>query len=110
MRPALIVTAAALSAVLPACGGNAGENSGPERPTAAGEVLGGEISDAMIPLDTVQSTSPPAPGPTATGSGSAGPRTPAKQDEVLPEPEMSNGPEPLPADPSAEDLPSRPPQ
>ena len=33
--------------------------AGPERKTAAGEVLGGSISDAMLPLDTVQSQSPP---------------------------------------------------
>ena len=44
-------------ALLAACNGS-GEK-GPERKTAAGEVLGGSISDAMLPLDTVQSQSPP---------------------------------------------------
>ncbi len=43
---------------LSACGGGADEAAS-ERKTAAGEVLGGTISDAMLPLDTVQSQSPP---------------------------------------------------
>lgn len=43
--------------LLAACNGS-GEK-GPERKTAAGEVLGGSISDSMLPLDTVQSQSPP---------------------------------------------------
>lgn len=34
------------------------DTAAPERRNAAGEVLGGEISDAMLPLDTVRSTSP----------------------------------------------------
>lgn len=51
------LAALALLALLSACNG-AGEK-GPERKTAAGEVLGGSISDSMLPLDTVQSQSPP---------------------------------------------------
>jgi len=47
----------AMLALLAACGEKA--DTGPERKTAAGEVLGGSISDAMLPLDTVQSQSPP---------------------------------------------------
>ena len=47
----------ALLVMLSACNGS-GEK-GPERKTAAGEVLGGSISDSMLPLDTVQSQSPP---------------------------------------------------
>ena len=43
---------------LSACGGGA-EEAANERKTAAGEVLGGSISDAMLPLDTVQSQGPP---------------------------------------------------
>ena len=49
--------ALALLAALSACGDETDE--GPERKTAAGEVLGGSISDAMLPLDTAQSQSPP---------------------------------------------------
>ncbi|MCT2559473.1 hypothetical protein N0B51_10835 [Tsuneonella sp. YG55] len=41
-----------------ACGGNDAGAEG-ERKTAAGEVLGGSISDDMLPLDTLTSQSPP---------------------------------------------------
>ena len=51
------LAAMALLALLAGCNGS-GEK-GPERKTAAGEVLGGSISDSMLPLDTVQSQSPP---------------------------------------------------
>lgn len=56
MPPARLA-ALALLALISACNGS-GEK-GPERKTAAGEVLGGSITDAMLPLDTVQSQSPP---------------------------------------------------
>ena len=85
--------------LLAACGGNAGDAEG-ERRTAAGEVLGGSISDDMLPLDTVTSESPPlreegssdnsAPRPATTGgaasnSGTGGnEETPAAAD---PEPD-----------------------
>ena len=51
---------AATCLVLAACG----DNSAPaeqvdENATARGEVLGGSISDDMLPLDTVTSQSPP---------------------------------------------------
>ena len=55
--PPLRLAALAPLALLAACNGS-GEK-GPERKTAAGEVLGGSISDSMLPLDTVQSQSPP---------------------------------------------------
>jgi hypothetical protein len=47
---------------------------------AAGEVLGGSISDAMIPLEQLRSTSPPAersggPGGSATPSDDTEPTT-----------------------------------
>jgi hypothetical protein len=41
-----------------ACGGPE-EGAEGERKTAAGDVLGGTISDDMLPLDTVTSQSPP---------------------------------------------------
>ena len=37
--------------------------------TAAGEVIGGTISDSMLPLDTVRSQSPPAVVASGTASG-----------------------------------------
>ena len=55
--PLIRLAALAPLALLAACNGS-GEK-GPERKTAAGEVLGGSISDSMLPLDTVQSQSPP---------------------------------------------------
>lgn len=54
IRPLALGALLALSA----CGEKAPE-SAEERKTAAGEVLGGSISDAMLPLDTVTSQSPP---------------------------------------------------
>lgn len=62
-RPATAVLAAcALALALGAC------NREPERQqTAAGEILPGSASDAMIPLDTVRSEPPLAPRATASG-------------------------------------------
>ena len=51
------IAAAALVALLAACdSGTDGANDGR---TAEGEVLGGTISDEMLPFDTVKSQSPP---------------------------------------------------
>lgn len=109
MRPALIAPALILAASLTACGTDSGD-TGPERRTAAGQVLGGEVSDAMIPLDTVRSTAPVAersPGPGENGDGVSDDPV-ANRRAVLPRPQVSGGPEPLPADPGAEDAPSPP--
>ncbi len=46
-----------LAVLLAACDG--GADSGADGGTAEGEVLGGTISDEMLPLDTVRSQSPP---------------------------------------------------
>lgn len=114
MRPAMIAITPILAAAMSACGGNGGETPGPERRTAAGEVLGGEVSDAMVPLDTVRSTSPAAPQATAAGpgtgaaTGTAKPPTLQERRKMLPRPQMSSGPEPLPANAGAED--ATPPQ
>ena len=85
--PALILLAA-----LAACGDK--KSDGPERKTAAGEVLGGSISDAMLPLATVTSQSPPlresAPGAGGTsedesaGSDDDADATPAADDAAEP--------------------------
>lgn len=88
-----------LALALAACGDKAASN-GDERKTAAGEVLGGSISDDMLPLDTVTSQSPPLRERTATsGSGDAddpanappvdsdeGPGAPPTEDAPAPEP------------------------
>lgn len=57
MTPARLLVPLLATAALAACGGEA--ETGPERRSAAGEVLGGTISDDMLPLDTVRSQSPP---------------------------------------------------
>lgn len=49
----------AVSFSLAACGEEAVERGDDDARTAVGEVRGGTISDAMLPLDTVQSQSPP---------------------------------------------------
>lgn len=100
MRPAVTMTAIALVVSLSACGDSADDPDGPERRTAAGEVLGGDASDAMLPVDSVRSTAPAAP---RTAGSDDGDRSDAGADKslserraALPEPEMSGGPEPLP--------------
>lgn len=46
--------------LLSACGSQSGAGSDKQSaPTASGQVLPGTISDAMLPLDTVTSQSPP---------------------------------------------------
>ncbi|QKG72062.1 hypothetical protein [Erythrobacter mangrovi] len=58
IRPCL--TAAMLALLLSACGDQSAPASGEDdQRKARGEVLGGSISDAMIPLDTLESKSPP---------------------------------------------------
>ncbi|ANY19485.1 hypothetical protein A6F68_00960 [Tsuneonella dongtanensis] len=83
-----------LALALAACGGGGG-GAEAERKTAAGEVLGGSISDDMLPLDTVTSQSPPlretSDAPTAASSRSTDAPTP-KEDEPAAEPEQA--PEP----------------
>ncbi len=49
---------------LAGCGGSDNSAGG----TAAGEVLPGSVSDAMLPLDTVKSQPPPAPMVEASGA------------------------------------------
>lgn len=51
------IAVAALAVLLAACDG--GAESGADGAAAEGEVLGGTISDEMLPLDTVRSQSPP---------------------------------------------------
>ena len=55
---AVALPALAILALLSGCGDRTSAD-GPERKTAAGEVLGGSISDEMLPLATVTSQSPP---------------------------------------------------
>ena len=65
MRPAPPFLAITL--LIAACGGaKKDEGAG----TAAGEILPGSASDAMLPLDTVRSQAPLAPKAASTGAAS----------------------------------------
>lgn len=75
-------------ALLSACGGKSDD----AQRQAAGQVLEGTISDAMLPLDTVMSEPPrakitgtPGPGAEATGQPE-GDETPAAEDAEAPAP------------------------
>ncbi|TCJ41461.1 hypothetical protein [Parafrankia sp. BMG5.11] len=87
--------------MLSACGDQKSDE--PERKTAAGEVLGGSISDSMLPLDTVQSQSPPLRESAADDSG-AGPSEAADDDE-----EEEEAPAPSSSPSSSETAPAAPP-
>lgn len=68
MRLAMII---ACTAALTACTDEPAP-AAPERGTAAGEVLGGEVSDAMLPLETARSTSPAGSSMPDEGAGEDG--------------------------------------
>jgi hypothetical protein len=97
MRHHLIALAAAS---LAGCGEKQAEST-PERQSAAGEVLGGEVSDEMLPLDSARSTSPPVrsgPAQESTTERQPGTATPAAQPAPAPpsEPETERSPLPRP--------------
>ena len=90
---------------LPACGDDApAVDTSQTGGKAAGEILGGTISDDMLPLEELTSTSPPAPRASgAPGSGAAGDGSDAG-DAAATEGEEAEAPEeaPAPAAPAAE--------
>lgn len=97
--PLLLILAPALGG----CGGQ--KDDGPERTSAPGEVLGGSVSDAMLPLDTVRSQSPPLRESTSsaerpTGTGPA--RADEAEAEAPAEPASDEG-APAAEEPAAED-------
>ena len=70
---------------------------------AAGEILGGTISDDMLPLEELTSTSPPAPR--ASGAAGAGDTGDSEDSEIdAADTEGAEAPEeaPAPAAPAAE--------
>ena len=100
MRPAMIVSALAIGALLVGCGDKDGAPAGPERRSAAGEVLGGEVTDAMIPLDKIRSTSPPAPRPIGP-AGNATSNSSTGESDAEDEPDAADGAEPAAEEPDA---------
>lgn len=100
MRLALMTAALA---GLSACGGEP-DAAGSERRSAAGEVLGGEVTDEMLPLDTVRSTSPAEARDGQPGQPAEAPATGVPADRPLPRPTVTAAPMPdmtMPADPES---------
>lgn len=82
--------ALALPLALAAC---KGEDKPAQDARAAGEILPGSASDAMIPLDTVRSQPPLAPPPVASGKpGKAGASEAAGGEAVAPDAEAEAAP------------------
>ena len=104
MRSVLILSALAALALLSACNDQSKGRAAPERGNAAGEVLGGEISDAMLPLDSARSTSPPDVRPVAANDNAqprdtnSRPTAPTQEGRqgAPPEPETTATPVPSP--------------
>lgn len=89
--------------LLAACGGDASEQEDDDARTASGEVLEGTISDAMLPLETLQSQPPLAvASPDATSAGAPagdegeaaeeGPAAPADDETAPPATEPAGEP------------------
>jgi hypothetical protein len=95
-RAALLLLACLAAGCTPEASAPSAERGG----EAAGEVLGGSISDAMIPLDQLESEAPPAPleRPSATDIE-------AEQPEVTPMPGIND---PVPADGADDGVPAAP--
>ncbi|MBX7533041.1 hypothetical protein K3165_08920 [Qipengyuania sp. 1XM1-15A] len=90
-----LVSVLAVSLVLASCGKDAAEVE--ERnadSTARGEVLGGTISDDMLPLDTVQSQSPPRAGQDISAGGEVD-ETSSSEPDAQPDPQPQPEPEPV---------------
>lgn len=102
LRQIRLAAALPALALLAACGGDATPASDAgEGAAAEGEVLGGTISDEMIPYDSLKSTSPPkAPEPGEAGATGT-PATPAS--ETAPAAEASDAEAPAETDSPAEE-------
>jgi hypothetical protein len=86
-----------LALALVSCGDKPDRAPANDRRGAAGDVLGGTIDDAMLPLDTVTSQSPPlreSPTPGASGS----PAQDSATDDAVETPDAEPSPEPAPDD------------
>ena len=103
-RTSLLAATLLLAALLSGCGWfESDEPVADDNRGAEGEVLGGSISDAMIPLDTVQSQSPPLREQPSEDGAAASADSDAPAEEMPAEaPDEAEAPAPPPAD-NAED-------
>lgn len=87
-------TLAGMCLALAACGGGneAAEQADDDR-NARGEVLGGSISDDMLPLDTIRSQSPPLEVNRSVEDDDSG-AAPSADEPSTDEPENSDAPAP----------------
>lgn len=94
---------AALCVVLAACGDDPapGEQEDAAR-DARGEVLGGTISDDMLPLDTVRSQAPPLVEAEEGGGDNSGSDSADEVTAAEPPPAVEPGPEAEPDEPEAD--------
>lgn len=72
-----------------------------QKNTAAGEILEGSVSDAMLPLDTVRSQPPLAPPPTASGKPTAKGSAAADESDATAESSAAASPPPAPTSAAA---------
>ena len=85
---------AGMCLTLAACGdGNAAAEQADDARDARGEVLGGSISDEMLPLDTVRSQSPPLVED-SSGEDDDGATAPAAEEPANAKPESPDEPAP----------------
>ena len=99
--------AMALSLVLAGCGSSDGVETTEEGAKAQGEILGGTISDEMVPLEEVRSASPPAKKEAGEGGQSSSGDSAGSDDggtnEAGPEEESAAESEPAETEESAEE-------
>jgi hypothetical protein len=82
------LAALSLALLIAACGQQSKPAADDSR-SAEGQVLGGTISDAMLPLDTVTSQPPPMPAGAAEGDAEESPDETATGPAAEPTPEAS---------------------
>lgn len=92
-----VLAASALALALAACGDKA-EQPADDTRSAEGEVLGGTIDDAMLPLDTVKSQSPPLRESPSPSSGADEPAEAGDRAEEGEEPDAEPIAEAAPED------------
>lgn len=93
-RVSALAPSMALALSLAACSADKSPDAA-EGADAQGEILGGTISDSMLPLDQLKSESPPMkPAPEKSGSADAAEEDPGSEGEPASEPSGEEPAEP----------------